>query len=59
MTFLFGEIATAPLLMAAALGVAFVGSIGIGFYVVRHTPDSFTSAQDAAAAGTPEAQHAA
>lgn len=46
MTFLYGEVVAAPLLMAAALVVAFVGSIGIGVYVFRHTPDRFASAYD-------------
>jgi hypothetical protein len=46
MTFLFGEVPTAPLLMTAALVVAFLGSVGIGVYVVRHTPDRFTSPYD-------------
>jgi hypothetical protein len=31
---LAGEVATAPLAMAAALGVAFVGSLSIGAFVV-------------------------
>ncbi len=34
---LSGEVATAPLAMAAALGVAFIGSLSIGAFVVSRT----------------------
>ena len=41
---LVGEIWTAPVLMAIALTLAFVGSVGIGVYIYRHTPERFQSA---------------
>lgn len=42
---LSGEVPSAPILMAAALAVAFLGTVGVGFYVVRHTPDRFQAAR--------------
>ncbi len=57
--FLVGEVPSAPILMAAALGVAFLGSIGVGFYVYRHTPDRYQSAHEVPAEQERKPPHAA
>lgn len=49
---LSGEVATAPLAMAAALGVAFLGSVSIGAFVVSKTIRQ-------GAGGDAESEHAA
>jgi hypothetical protein len=59
MSYLYGEIPTAPILMALALFVAFVGCVGIGAYVVLHTAARSSSEQDVAEPQEAPIQHAA
>lgn len=57
---LSGEVPEAPIFMALALVVAFLGSVGIGVFVVRHTPDAFAgSSEEPGSAVENAARHAA
>lgn len=56
---LAGEVPSAPILMAVALTVAFLGSVGVGLYVFFHTPERFQSAQDIPEAREQHPPHAA
>ena len=56
---LAGEIAQAPILMALALVVAFLGAVGVGVYVFRHTPERFASAGNLEQPGEATPRHAA
>ncbi len=58
-TYLYGEVPSAPILMMLALVVAFLGSVGVGIYVFRHTPDRFQSAHDVEESKPASPRHAA
>ncbi len=48
--YLYGEVPQATVFMALALVIAFVGTVGIGAWVVLHTPERWSAGDPAASA---------